>query len=73
MKEGSDLQNSEMIRFSELRRPEGVPPAMAYVPWQELDSMFPPEVALRQGTLFPELDTPFEGRSVMRGGRTVQQ
>ncbi len=73
MKEGSDLQNSEMIRFSELRLPEGFPPAMAYVPWQELDAMFPPEVALRQGTLFPELDKPFEGRSVMRGGRNVQQ
>lgn len=67
------MQNMDKRHFSELRLPEGFPPAMAYVPWQELDSMFPPEIALRQGTLFPELDKPFEGRTVMRGGRYVQQ
>ena len=66
------LPNMETIRFSELRLPEGFPPAMAYVPWQELELMYPPETALRQGTLFPELDKPFEGRTLMNGGRNVQ-
>ena len=55
-----------------LRLPEGFPPAMAYVPWQELESMYPPETALRQGTLFPELDKPFEGRTIMKGEWNVQ-
>ncbi len=55
-----------------LRLPEGFPPAMAYVPWQELEAMYPPETALRQGTLFPELDKPFEGRTIMKGEWNVQ-
>ena len=58
--------------FSKLRLPEGFPPAMAYVPWQELEAMYPPETALRQGTLFPELDKPFEGRTIMKGEWNVQ-
>ena len=58
--------------FSRLRLPEEFPPPMAYVPWQELEAMYPPEMALRQGTLFPELDKPFEGRTVMKGGWNVQ-
>ncbi|MCI8387420.1 MAG: spore coat associated protein CotJA [Clostridiales bacterium] len=44
------------------------PVAMAYVPWQRLDKMYPPETALARGTLFPELDKPFMGRTVTRGG-----
>ena len=32
---------------------------MAYVPWQQLEEVYEPEVALCHGTLFPELHKPF--------------
>jgi len=35
--------------------------AMAYVPTQKWCSAYEPEVALRRGTMFPELDKPFLG------------
>lgn len=35
--------------------------AMAYVPWQHFNQVYEPEMALDQGTLFPELDKPFYG------------
>ncbi len=38
--------------------------AMAYVPWQELNEVYDPDVALKNGTLFPELNKPF-----MAGGK----
>ncbi len=41
------------------------PLAMAYVRIHKLDQMFPPELALKRGTLFPELDKPFCGITVM--------
>ena len=44
------------------------PVAMAYVRWQELDRMYPHELALERGTLYPELDKPFCGMTVT-GGR----
>lgn len=40
--------------------------AIAYVPWQYLNKTYDPEKALMVGTIFPELDKPFTGRS---GGR----
>lgn len=33
--------------------------AHAYVPWQCLVCLYPPEKALEQGTVFPELDRPY--------------
>ncbi|MEG0754618.1 MAG: spore coat associated protein CotJA, partial [Angelakisella sp.] len=36
--------------------------AMAYVPWQRWDEVYPLEKALECGTLFPELFKPFMGR-----------
>ena len=36
--------------------------AMAYVPFQQLGSVYPAEKSLDAGTLFPELDKPFYGR-----------
>jgi len=40
------------------------PLAMAYVPMQELNSVYEPETALTTGTLFPDLDKPWlAGRS----------
>ena len=38
-----------------------LPVAMAYVPMQQWKSAYPPEEALMHGTLFPELNLPFEG------------
>lgn len=39
--------------------------AMAYVPFQLDKTAYAPEVALREGTLFPILNKPFCGRSVI--------
>ncbi len=36
-------------------------PVMAYVPRQELQTVFEPERALQCGTLFPEIYKPFKG------------
>ena len=41
-------------------------PVMAYIPWQRLTTTYDPEKALKVGTIFPELNKPFEGR---KGGR----
>ena len=49
----------------------GYPLAMAYVPWQRLDEMYTPETALERGTLYPELDKPFMGCTVMSGQNGV--
>ncbi len=33
--------------------------AMAYVPWQNLNTVYDPEGGLCRGTIFPELDKPW--------------
>lgn len=33
--------------------------AMAYVPWQHLDTVYDPEDGFSRGTIFPELDKPW--------------
>lgn len=33
--------------------------AMAYVPWQHLETVYEPENGFDRGTIFPELDKPF--------------
>jgi hypothetical protein len=33
--------------------------AHAYVPFQYLQCLYPPEVGLREGTIFPELNRPY--------------
>lgn len=38
--------------------------AIANVPWQQFTHSYEPEQALKIGTMFPELDKPFLGRSV---------
>lgn len=38
-----------------------LPAAMAYVPMQQWRSAYPPAEAFVNGTLFPELNLPFEG------------
>lgn len=36
--------------------------AMTYVPWQKFEKSYEPQVALKKGTIFPELDKPFYGK-----------
>lgn len=38
------------------------PLAMAYVPWQCWGNTYEPAVALQRGTIFPDLDLPWEVR-----------
>lgn len=44
--------------------PENPAVTMAYVPFQTDKSIYEPEMALREGTLFPVLNKPFHGRSL---------
>lgn len=37
-----------------------MPIAMAYVPWQQWRKIYEPKEALKRGTIFKELDLPFE-------------
>ncbi len=41
--------------------------AIAYVRWQELEEVYEPMAALKNGTLFPELNKPFFGRRACYG------
>ena len=66
----NDMRQGQ-VPFDELRLSERFPPAMAYVPWQRLDEMYTPETALERGTLYPELDKPFMGCTVMSGQNGV--
>lgn len=44
----------------------GMPLAMSYVPWQEWGETYELCKALEIGTIFPELNLPFMGRSCLR-------
>ena len=46
---------------------ESRPLAMVYSPCQAWRDAYPPDVALSRGTLFSELDLPFEGGKCKRG------
>ena len=46
--------------------PENISLAMAYVPYQEWRDLYDETMALRQGTLFAELDKPFLGSEKRR-------
>lgn len=41
--------------------PKQTPAAMAYIPFQQFEQIYPPEKALDYGTVFPELNKPFLG------------
>ncbi len=47
---------------------KGNPLAMVYSPLQEYRELYDLDDALKNGTLFKELDLPFMGESVVRGG-----
>ncbi|MDI3528676.1 MAG: hypothetical protein PWQ23_495 [Thermoanaerobacter sp.] len=38
--------------------------AQAYVPLQKYVSIYPPEEAIKKGTVFPELDMPYIGEKM---------
>ncbi len=59
----SRMAGRQMPSMSDCRTQQQV--TMAYVPWQELHTVYDPEKGLQAGTIFPELDKPFYGR----GGR----
>lgn len=40
---------------------DNLPLAMSYVPFQKWKSTYPLDQALQRGTLFPDLDLPFQG------------
>ena len=55
-----DAFDCEMLPATEGAQPiKNAVLAMAYVPLQELNTVYPEEDALCQGTLFPDLDKPF--------------
>ena len=47
---------------------EGYPLAMVYAPIQCFKDVYDLDTALMQGTVFKELDLPFKGESVGKGG-----
>ena len=42
-----------------------LPLAMAYTPMQQWKSTYSDAVSLARGTIFPELDLPFEGKTIL--------
>ena len=47
---------------------DGHPLAMVYAPVQNFHHLYDRDTALKKGTIFSELDLPFEGASVAKGG-----
>ena len=47
---------------------DGYPLAMVYAPIQRFGDMYDLDTALMEGTLFKELDLPFKGMTVTKGG-----
>ena len=47
---------------------DGYPLASVFAPLQSFDNLYDAEMALKQGTLFAELDLPFMGKTVQKGG-----
>ena len=60
------MANDMNGQMCDLAQPTTLPsvtvPAMAYVPFQQFSSIYPPEQGLDNGTIFPELNKPFYGR-----------
>ncbi len=59
--------NHEKLAFCSHKKMDeldGLAVAMGYVPWQNLHTLYEPDKALQVGTIFPELNKPFEGRRI---------
>ena len=55
--------NGQMCDFVPISPlPAETVPAMAYIPYQQFNTIYSPEQGLNAGTIFPELDKPFYGR-----------
>ena len=50
----------------------GMSLAMVYSPYQHFRDIYTPDVALDRGTLFSELDLPFEGAGNKRNGGCIR-
>lgn len=56
-------KGKKMKDFDFLKNKAEFPVGMAYVPWQNMEQVYENlEEAFKIGTLFPELNKPFEGR-----------
>ncbi len=51
-----------------LRLPDSFPLASVYAPTQVFRNLYDRDTALTRGTVFKELDLPFMGMTVMKGG-----
>jgi len=58
-----------LVNTETARRPDKLALAMAYVPPQpQITHVYKTDVALKQGTLFPDLDKPFLGKGGLANG-----
>ena len=66
MSEACDCQNTNRTVNEDTCEPSSackqMALAMAYIPWQEWKYIYDAEKGLHRGTIFEELDKPFEGR-----------
>lgn len=60
--------NENNCRESKTFGLEGYPLASMYAPLQKFKDLYDKETALKQGTVFTELNLPFMGASVTKGG-----
>lgn len=58
----------ELPHRTNLHLPDGFPLASVYAPTQMFRKLYDRDTALARGTIFQELDLPFMGISVMKGG-----
>lgn len=60
------MANDMNGQVCDLTQPTPLPavtvPGMAYIPYQQFGTIYPPEQGLDNGTIFPELNKPFYGR-----------
>lgn len=55
-------QCDDTVKYERINPKElALPLAMAYVPWQNMDKLYDCDTGFIRGTIFPELDKPFEG------------
>lgn len=65
MKRG--INSNEFQNYS-VQSEQNQVPAMAYVPEQKWQNLYSPDVAIKRGTLFPDLDKPFIGEGAVMNG-----
>jgi len=59
----SDKETTKASKFNNTML-KNLPLAMAYVPFQQIEGTYNQDDALKNGTLFPNLDKPFLGRKI---------